>query len=47
MGLHLGHTAVRNYGELSYTDYKLSLSKDVGGLMVTGALVATNANSTY
>lgn len=47
LGLHLGHTAVRNYDELSYTDYKLSLSKDVGGFLVTGALIATNADSAY
>jgi uncharacterized protein (TIGR02001 family) len=47
LGLHLGRTTVSNYGELSYTDYKLSLSKDVGGFTVTGALVGTNANEAF
>jgi uncharacterized protein (TIGR02001 family) len=47
LGLHLGHISVSNYSELSYTDYKLSLSKDVGGFTVTGALIGTNASDTF
>jgi len=40
---HVGHTAVRHYGELSYTDGKLSLTQEWFGLNVAAALVATDA----
>lgn len=46
-GLHLGHLWVRQYGALSYTDWKLSLSKEVkelGGLTFSVALVGTDAD---
>ncbi|WP_158218921.1 TorF family putative porin [Roseateles aquatilis] len=46
-GLHLGHLWVRKYGDLSYTDWKLSLSKavkDLGGLTFSVALVGTDAD---
>ncbi len=39
--------AVRNYSELSYADYKLSLAKEVGGFNLGLALVGTNADTTY
>jgi uncharacterized protein (TIGR02001 family) len=47
LGAHLGYLHVRNYGELSYTDAKLSLSKEMLGLNWTAAVVATNAKSDY
>lgn len=47
LGLHLGYTSVRNYGELSYADYKLSLAKAVGGFNLGLALVGTNADTTF
>jgi uncharacterized protein (TIGR02001 family) len=47
LGLHVGHTAVRRYGELSYTDYKVSLNKDWSGFNVCLAVVGTNADKTF
>jgi uncharacterized protein (TIGR02001 family) len=47
LGLHMGYTSVRNYGELSYADYRLSLAKEMGGFNLGLALVGTNADSTF
>jgi uncharacterized protein (TIGR02001 family) len=47
LGLHVGYTSVRNYSELSYGDYKVSLAKEVGGFNLGLALVGTNADTTY
>lgn len=47
MGLHAGHTSVRNYSELSYTDYKVSVAKDFAGVNLSLAWVGTNANTQY
>ncbi|MDC6166215.1 TorF family putative porin [Paucibacter sp. XJ19-41] len=44
---HLGRLSVRHYGELSYTDLKLGLSKEVGGFNLGAALVATDAPRDY
>lgn len=44
---HLGHLAVRHYGELSYTDLKLGLVKSVGGFNVGAALIATDADKAF
>jgi uncharacterized protein (TIGR02001 family) len=46
LGLHAGHLWVRKYGDLSYTDWKLSVSKelkDLGGVVVSLAAVGTDA----
>ena len=43
----MGHLAVRHYGELSYTDLKLGLSKEFGGFNVGAALLATDADKAY
>lgn len=43
LGLHAGHLAVKHYGELSYSDFKLSLAKEFHGLTVTGAVIGTDA----
>ncbi|SEL66177.1 conserved hypothetical protein [Roseateles sp. YR242] len=42
---HVGHLWVRHYGDLSYTDWKLSLSKPVEslGLTLSASLVGTDA----
>lgn len=47
LGLHAGHLSVRHYGELSYSDYKLSLAKEMAGLTWTGALVGTDARRDF
>jgi hypothetical protein len=44
---HVGHTSVKNYGELSYTDYKVGLAYDLSGWTVGGAVVGTNANKQW
>jgi len=44
---HLGHLSVKHYGDLSYSDFKLSLSKEIAGLNWTGALVGTNAKHDF
>ena len=44
---HVGRQSFKNAPQLSYNDYSLTLTKDLGnGLAVTGALVDTNADST-
>lgn len=46
-GVHVGHLWVRKYGDLSYTDWKLSVSKelkDLGGLTLALAVVGTDAD---
>lgn len=47
LGAHLGHLKVRHYGELSYTDAKLSLSREMLGLNWSAALVGTNADKAF
>ena len=47
LGLHAGYTSVRNYDELSYADYKVSLAKDINGFNVGLALIGTNADATF
>lgn len=47
LGLHAGHTAVRHYGDLSYTDYKVALTKEIGGFSIGAALVGTDADKRY
>ncbi len=47
LGLHAGHTSVRRYSELSYTDYKLSIGKEYSGVNLSLALIGTNADSTF
>ena len=44
---HLGHLAVRHYGDLSYTDVKLGVSKEFSGFTVGAALVATDAKKAF
>jgi uncharacterized protein (TIGR02001 family) len=42
---HVGHQAVRHNGRFSYTDYSLTLGKDLGhGLSASAALVGTDTS---
>ncbi len=43
LGLHAGHLSVKHYGELSYSDFKLSLTREFHGLTLTGAVIGTDA----
>ena len=45
LALHLGHQSIKNYGKLSYTDYKIGLTKEYRGFLLGAAVVATNANT--
>lgn len=47
LGTHAGRLAVRHYGALSYTDFKLSLAREFHGLTVTGALIGTDARRDF
>lgn len=47
LGLHAGHLAVENYGELSYTDYKVSIARDFGWATVTGAAITSDADADW
>ena len=47
LGAHAGHTAVRHYSELSYTDLKVSLNKEWAGLNFGAAVVGTDAKKDY
>lgn len=44
LGLHVGKQWVSNYGNLNYTDYKLSLSRDFGFATLGAAVIGTNAD---
>lgn len=45
--LHAGRQTVKNYGELSYTDYKVGIAKDYGFATIGLAVIGTNADSKY
>ncbi|MBI1890263.1 MAG: hypothetical protein HYS18_06445 [Burkholderiales bacterium] len=47
LNLHIGRQTVKNYGELSYTDYKIGVSKEFSFATLGAAIVATNANKNY
>jgi uncharacterized protein (TIGR02001 family) len=47
LGAHVGHTVVRHYSELSYTDAKLSLNKEWAGLNFGAAVVGTDAKKEF
>jgi uncharacterized protein (TIGR02001 family) len=47
LGAHAGHTVVRHYSELSYTDLKLSLDKEWSGLNFGAAVVGSDAKRDY
>ncbi|CAM3886170.1 TorF family putative porin [Roseateles saccharophilus] len=43
---HVGHQTVKHLSAASYTDYSLTLAKDFSGLVLSGAIVGTDANKT-
>ena len=47
LSFHVGRQTVRNYSELSYTDYKIGVTHDFPWATVGLALVTTNANTNY
>jgi uncharacterized protein (TIGR02001 family) len=49
LALHAGHQKIKNFSLLSYTDYKIGISKPVGGFTLGAAYTNTNAtdNSLY
>jgi uncharacterized protein (TIGR02001 family) len=47
LGAHVGRTVVRHYSELSYTDLKVSLSKELIGINFGAAVVATDAKKEF
>jgi len=47
VGAHVGRTVVRHYSELSYTDVKVSLTKEWIGLNFGAAVVATDAKKEF
>jgi uncharacterized protein (TIGR02001 family) len=44
LGAHVGYQSVRNYSDLSYVDYKLGVTYDWTGWMLSAAYVGTNAD---
>jgi len=40
---HVGHQKVKNWPDLSYTDYSLLVAKDIWGVTLSGGLVGTDA----
>lgn len=47
LGLHAGHTQVRNYSELSYADWRVSLARSWGPWTATLAWAGTSADTRY
>jgi uncharacterized protein (TIGR02001 family) len=45
--LHVGRQVVKNYGELSYTDYKIAVAREFPWATVGLALITTNADQNY
>jgi uncharacterized protein (TIGR02001 family) len=44
---HVGHQTVKHTAVASYTDYSLTLAKDFSGLVLTAAVVGTDADKTF
>lgn len=44
---HVGKLSVKNYSELNYTDYKVGVTYDWSGWMISGAVIGTNANKQW
>lgn len=45
LNLHVGHQRVKNNGALSYTDYKVGLTKDIGFASLSLAWIKANTES--
>jgi len=44
---HVGHQTVKHFSMASYTDYSLTFAKDFSGLVVSGAIVGTDADKSF
>ena len=44
---HVGHQTVKHLAVASYTDYSLTLAKDYSGLVLSGAVIGTDADKTF
>ncbi len=44
---HIGHQTVKNYGKLSYTDWKVGVTKEWVGLTFGLAVIGTNAKESF
>ncbi|PTT92530.1 hypothetical protein DBR42_01795 [Pelomonas sp. HMWF004] len=44
---HIGHQTVKHLSVASYTDYSLTLAKDFSGVVVSGAIIGTDADKTF
>jgi uncharacterized protein (TIGR02001 family) len=47
LNLHVGHQTVKNYGALSYTDYKIGIAKEFSFATVGLAFITTNADTAF
>jgi uncharacterized protein (TIGR02001 family) len=47
LNLHVGHQYVKNYGALSYTDYKAGIARDFGFATLGLAIIGTDADSNF
>jgi uncharacterized protein (TIGR02001 family) len=47
LALHYGYQYVRNYPQLSYSDYKIGLSRAFGGITLGAAAIGTDAESRF
>jgi len=47
LNLHAGHQTVANYGNFSYSDYKIGLTKEVAGYNLAAAIYGTDAKDTW
>lgn len=43
LGAHLGHQSIAHYSMASYSDYRISLTKDISGWALAGTITGTNA----
>ena len=44
---HVGHQTVKHASVASYTDYSLTLAKDFSGVVLSGAIVGTDADKSF
>jgi len=47
LNLHAGHQTVANYGNYSYSDWKIGVTKEFDGFSLAVAAVGTNAKDTW
>jgi uncharacterized protein (TIGR02001 family) len=47
LNAHVGHQTVANYGDLSYTDWKLGATYDLNGWGLSAAYIGTNAKKDW